>query len=92
MNTAIYVKIQLSIWQIQNVFKVAVHRLHSRSTEILLYRETPAESNKTANLTTRLPNVSSKTLNGNLVAVNYYPALLKRLSGRPGYTTINISK
>jgi len=44
---------------------------------------------KTAILTTAPPNVSSKTLNGDAVTVKYCPASLKRLSGRPGYDTMN---
>ena len=72
---------------------IALPSLHSRSTETLLYCATVAENdNKTASLTTTPPNVSSKTLNGNAVTVKYYPASLKRLSGRPGYSKINKSK
>jgi hypothetical protein len=51
--------------------------------ETILYCATAEESdNKTTSLTTALPNVSSKTLNGNAVTVQYYPAYRQGLSGR----------
>jgi hypothetical protein len=51
--------------------------------ETLLYCATAEESDKkTTSLTTALPKDSSKTLNGNAVTVQFYPAYLKGLSGR----------